>query len=114
MLAFEIRINNAAPMIVAADNHVIADFTYGVLAINPNSVVIAGFDDFYRYVWLDGEIHHNDEVHIRVVDVDKEKVSVPLKTTKESLESLKEKYDKLQQELKHKGICNLLCTNLFR
>jgi chaperonin cofactor prefoldin len=39
-----------------------------------------------------------------VVDVDKEKVSVPLKTTKESLESLKEKYDKLQQELKHKGI----------
>ena len=25
MLAFEIRINNAAPMIVAADNHVIAD-----------------------------------------------------------------------------------------
>ena len=24
MLAFEIRINNAAPMIVAADNHVIA------------------------------------------------------------------------------------------
>jgi len=27
MLAFEIRINNAAPMIVAADNHVIADFT---------------------------------------------------------------------------------------
>ena len=47
MLAFEIRINNAAPMIVAADNHVIADFIYGVGAVNPNSVVIAGFDDFY-------------------------------------------------------------------
>ena len=61
MLAFEIRINNAAPMIVAADNHVIADFIYGVGAVNPNSVVIAGFDDFHRYVWLDGEIHHNDE-----------------------------------------------------
>ena len=44
MLAFEIRINNAAPMIVAADNHVIADFIYGVGAVNPNSVVIAGFD----------------------------------------------------------------------
>ena len=104
MLAFEIRINNAAPMIVAADNHVIADFIYGVGAVNPNSVVIAGFDDFHRYVWLDEEIHHNDEVHIRVVDVDKEKVSVPLKTTKESLERLKEKYGKLQQELKHKSL----------
>ncbi len=99
MLAFEIRINNAAPMIVAADNHVIADFIYGVGAVNPNSVVIAGFD-----VWLDWEIHHNDEVHIRVVDVDKEKVSVPLKTTKESLERLKGNYGKLQQELKHKGM----------
>ena len=44
MLAFEIRINNSAPMIVAADNHVIADFIYGVGAVNPNSVVIAGFD----------------------------------------------------------------------
>ena len=55
MLAFEIRINNSAPMIVAADNHVIADFIYGVGAVNPNSVVIAGFDDFHRYVWLDGE-----------------------------------------------------------
>ena len=98
MLAFEIRINNSAPMIVAADNHVIADFIYGVGAVNPNSVVIAGFDDFHRYV------HHNDEVHIRVVNVDKEKVSVPLKTTKESLERLKEKYGKLQQELKHKGL----------
>ena len=43
MLAFEIRINNSAPMIVAADNHVIADFIYGVGAVNPNSVVIAGF-----------------------------------------------------------------------
>ena len=101
MLAFEIRINNAAPMIVAADNHVIADFIYGVGAVNPNSVVIAGFDDFHRYVWLD---YHNDEVHIRVVNVDKEKVSVPLKTTKESLERLKEKYGELQQELKHKGL----------
>ena len=100
MLAFEIKINNSAPMIVAADNHVIADFTYGVLAINPNSVLIAGFDDFNKYVWLDGEIHHNDEVHIRVVDVDKDKVSVPTKTTKKSLERLKEKYDKLQQKLK--------------
>jgi len=90
MKAFEIRINDATPMIVAADNHVIADFTYGVSAINPNSAVIAGFDDFYRYVWLDEEIHHNDEVHIRVVEVDKEKISVPLKTTKESLERLKE------------------------
>lgn len=30
MLAFEIKINNSAPMIVAADNHVIADFAYGV------------------------------------------------------------------------------------
>jgi sRNA-binding carbon storage regulator CsrA len=104
MKAFEIRINDATPMIVAADNHVIADFTYGVSAINPNSAVIAGFDDFYRYVWLDEEIHHNDEVHIRVVEVDKEKISVPLKTTKESLERLKEEYDKLQQELKVKGI----------
>ena len=104
MLAFEIRINNSAPMIVAADNHVIADFIYGVGAVNPNSVVIAGFDDFHIYVWLDGEIHHNDEVHIRVVNVDKEKVSVPLKTTKESLERLKENYGKLQQELKHKGL----------
>lgn len=104
MLAFEIRINDAAQKIVAADNHVIADFIYGVGAVNLNSVVIAGFDDFNRYVWLDEKIHHNDEIHIRVVDVDKEKVSVPLKTTKESLESLKEKYDKLQQELKHKGI----------
>ena len=45
MKAFEIRINDATPMIVAADNHVIADFTYGVSAINPNSAVIAGFDD---------------------------------------------------------------------
>ena len=104
MLAFEIRRNDAAQMIVAADNHVIADFTYGVLAVNPNSVVIAGFDDFNKYIWLDGEMHHNDEVHIRVVNVDKEKVSVPLKTTKESLERLKEKYGKLQQELKHKGL----------
>ena len=66
MLAFEIRRNDAAQMIVAADNHVIADFTYGVGAVNPNSVVIAGFDDFHRYVWLDEAIHHNDEVHIRV------------------------------------------------
>ncbi len=104
MLAFEIKINNSAPMIVAADNHVIADFIYGVMAVNPNSVVIAGFDDFNKYIWLDEKIHHNDELHIRVVDVDKEKVSVPLKTTKESLERLKEKYDKLQLELKHKGL----------
>ncbi len=104
MLAFEIKINNSAPMVVAADNHVIADFTYGVLAINPNSVLIAGFDDFHRYIWLDGEIHPNDEVHIRVVDVGKDKVSVPLKTTEESLERLKEQYDKLQQELKNKGL----------
>ena len=50
MLAFEIRRNDAAQMIVAADNHVIADFTYGVLAVNPNSVVIAGFDDFNKYI----------------------------------------------------------------
>ena len=91
-------------MIVAADNHVIVHFSYGVLAINPNNVVIAGFDDFCRYIWLDEKTHHNDEVHICVVDVDKEKVSVPLKTTKESMERLKEKYDKLQQELKVKGL----------
>ena len=48
MLAFEIRINNSAPMIVAADNHVIADFIYGVGAVNPNSVVIAGFDYLFH------------------------------------------------------------------
>ena len=38
MLAFEIRRNDAAQMIVAADNHVIADFTYGVLAVSKPSV----------------------------------------------------------------------------
>ena len=52
MLAFEIRINNAAPMIVAADNHVIADFICGVGAVNPNSVVIAGFDGFLNMFGL--------------------------------------------------------------
>ena len=38
-----------------------------------------------------------------MVDVDKEKVSVPIKTKKESLERLK-KNIKLQQELKNKEL----------
>ena len=56
MKAFEIRINDATPMIVAADNHVIADFTYGVSAINPNQPLNPEFiTDCMKKATTDGE-----------------------------------------------------------
>lgn len=104
MLALEITINNAEPMIIAADNNVIAAFSYGVMALSPDNATIAGFDEYCRYIWHIEPPQADDEIRIRVVDICKEKVSAPLKISKKRLEELISYYEYLKQELNKRGL----------
>ena len=104
MLALKIRINKLDPMIIAADNHILVDFTYGVSAPCPDNALIIGTDDFNRYTWYDEKPQHNDEIDIQVVDIDHTQVSFPYKVKKHSIDRLKKEYEILRKELENKGI----------
>lgn len=104
MLALKIKINKSVSMIIAADNHFLADFTYGVLAPRPDNALIIGFDDFNNYTWYDGKPQHNDEIDIQVIDIEHTQISPPLKAKRRDMEHLKKTYECLKDELKNKGI----------
>lgn len=104
MLALEITINNSEPMIIAADNHVIADFSYGVGGISSDFVTFAGFDEYCSYIWHVDPPRTDDEIRICVVDVCKESVSVPSKVKRKKTEELVKYYEFLKQELSKRGL----------
>ncbi|MCF0184357.1 MAG: hypothetical protein HUK01_08495 [Bacteroidaceae bacterium] len=104
MLALEILVGDSASIIVAAENNVIADFSYGIMASSPDHILIAGFDDLNQYVWLDGTPHNGDTITIRVIDVNVDMVSTPIKTQPRNIESIKKKFLSLRNELQHRGL----------
>lgn len=99
MLALEIHINDSEHFTVAADNLAFVDLNYGI-----SKLEICGADDSYFYVWVDKTIQKGDKLFVRLVDVDKDKISSPQKATKRDREKMKQVFEKLKSELQEKQL----------
>ena len=103
MLALEIQINDSNPLVVGTE-----DFTYVHISRNRTSdmhfISVGGGDDSLHYKWLDEEMQDGDRVFIRVVEVDKDDVSLPSQIEKRDRERMKLIYEKLKKELQDKQL----------
>ena len=105
MLAIEISINNSAPIVVAADDYLLATLSYGVNAKQKSDYILAfGADDTYSYRWIDQIPQEGDKVLIRVVDVSRDKLTIPKRIIKRDREKMKQEYERLKQELQSKRL----------
>ncbi len=104
MLAFEIHINDRDPLIVAADNLTTIRLSYGVAKCDVDSVSVFGADDAALYTWLDEKAQRGDKIRVRVVDVDKDKISSPQSIKRKSREELQQAFERLEQELQSKQL----------
>ncbi len=104
MLAFEIHINDRDPLIVAADNFTTIRLSYGVAKRDVDSVSVFGADDATLYTWLDEKAQQGDKVRVRLVDVDKDKISSPQSIKRKSREELQQAFERLEQELQSKQL----------
>ncbi len=102
MLAFEIQINDRDPLIVSADNFTTIRLSYGVAKCDVDSVSAFGAEDMALYTWLDEKARQGDKVRVRLVDVDKDKVSSPQSIKRKSREDLKQEFERLEKELQSK------------
>lgn len=103
MLALEIHINDGKPLVVGAE-----DITYAFLTRNNirnvHSILVGGADDAFRYRWMDEDMQDGDKVFIRVVEVDKDKVSSPSEIERNDRERMKLYFEKLEKELQDKQL----------
>ena len=103
MLAIEISINDSAPIVVAADDYLLASLSYGVNAKHRSDYILAfGGDDTYSYRWIDQMPQEGDKVLIRVVDVSIDKLTPPKRIIRRDREKMKQEYERLKQELQNK------------
>lgn len=105
MLAIEISINDSAPIVVAADDYLLASLSYGVNAKHRSDYILAfGGDDTYSYRWIDQMPQEGDKVLIRVVDVSIDKLTPPKRIIRRDREKMKQEYERLKQELQNKQL----------
>lgn len=103
MLALEIQINDGKPLVVGAENLTFAFFTRDEKR-DEHSVLVEGADDVFRYRWMDEDMQNGDKVFIRVVEVDKDKVSSPFEMERNDRERMKLYFEKLEKELQDKQL----------
>ncbi len=99
MLALEIQINGSELFIVVAENLAGIQLSYGVSKRDLDSVLVFGADYASRYTWLDMKAKNGDKVIVRIVDVDKDKLSSPLKINKRDRKQVMREYERLKMEL---------------
>lgn len=104
MLALEIRINDCEPIIAATDNLTFVKVSYGSSPGNIGSIIVAGSDTAFRYTWINEKAKNDDEIFIRVVDVEKSQISPPLKIEKADRELMLKVFHKLKKELQDRQL----------
>lgn len=100
MLALEIHINDSEHFIVSADNLAFVNILYGI----SNNVSIHGADDSCLYTWAEKAIQKGDKILVRVVDVDKDKISSPQITKMNDREKMKRVFEQLKLELQNRQL----------
>ncbi len=104
MLAFEIQRNGHDPLTVAADNLATVRLSYGVAKRDVDSVLVFGADDVALYTWLDEKAQQGDKVRVRLVDVDKDKISSPQSIKRKCHEEMQQEFERLEKELQGKQL----------
>lgn len=104
MLALEVKINNDEHFTVSAENWTTVHVMYGVAKRDIDSVAIFGWDDSATYVWRNKALQKGDKIVVRVVDVDKERVSFPQNVRMKDREKMKQEYEQLKMELQNKHL----------
>jgi phosphoenolpyruvate-protein kinase (PTS system EI component) len=104
MLALDIHINDREHFIVHADNLAYISLSYGVSVYNNDYVSIRGTNDLYNYVWMNKAIQKGDKILVRIVDVDKDKISFPQIAQIKDWNKLKQEFEKLKLELQNKQL----------
>lgn len=105
MLALEISINNSEPIVVAAESCLLTTLNYGVNPKhNSDDILVFGADDSYSYRWINQMPQEGDKVLIRVVDVSRDKLTIPKRIIKRDREKMKQEYEHLKLELQSKRL----------
>lgn len=105
MLALEISVNDSTTTVVAADNHLLASINCGSSDRNElDRISVFGWDDASSYTWLDEKIQNGDKILIRVIEVEKDKVSSPKRMNMKNREWMKQEFERLKMELQNKHL----------
>ena len=60
--------------------------------------------NLYNYVWMNKAIQKGDKILVRIVDVDKDKISFPQIAQIKDRSKLKQEFEKLKLELQNKQL----------
>lgn len=105
MLALEISINDSEPFVVTANNCVLVSLSYGINPIrNLDFISVFGADDAFSYTWLDKKVQNGEKVLIRVVEVEKSRLTIPMRILKKNRKEIIIEFERLKKELQNKQL----------